>query len=79
MLLSRHVWLLNALSVLFFILAACLATAIPSELGRGGESAEDTRPIIMASDVPDVQRTSPERDSLYREESTKVILFNAYS
>ena len=59
--------------MLCFILAACLATAIPSGLGRGGESAEDTRPIIMASDDPDIQRTSPERDSLHREESTKVI------
>ena len=72
-LLSRHVWLLNALSVLCFILAACLATAIPSGLGRGGESAEDTRPIIMDSEGPDRQRTSPERDSLHREGSTKVI------
>ena len=72
-LLSHHVWLLNALSVLCFIFAACLATAIPSGLGKSGESAEDTRSIIMASDDPDIQRTSPERDSLHREESTKVI------
>ena len=27
----------------------------------------------MASDDPDIQRTSPERDSLHREESIKVI------
>lgn len=78
-LLSRHVWLLNALSVLCFILAACLATAIPSGLGRDGENAEDTRPIVMVSDVPDIQGTSPERDSLTRGEITKVILFIVYS
>lgn len=69
--------MLNALSILSFILAACLATAIPSELGRDGGSAEDTRPIILASNVPDIQRTSSESDSFRREASTKVLLFGA--
>ena len=78
-LLSHHVWLLNALSILSFILAACLATAIPRDLGKDGGTAEDTRPIIMASDVPDVQRTSSESDSFRREASTKVLLSRACS
>ena len=46
-------------------------------MGRDAESSEDTRPIIMASDDPDEQRTSPERDSLHREENTKVILLQS--
>ena len=78
-LLSHHVWLLNALSVLCFILAACLATAIPSDLGKDSASAEDTRPIIMASDATDIQRTSLESDSFRREETTKVLHCRACS
>ena len=76
-LLSHHVWLLNALSVLCFIIAACLATALPSGLGKDSTSAEDTRPIMMASDVPHVQRTSSESDLFRQAESTKVLLCKA--
>ncbi len=36
MLLSHHVWLLNSLSIICYVVTACLATTIPGSFGKDG-------------------------------------------
>lgn len=49
LLLSHHVYILNALSIFGYIFTACLAATIPSHCGREVESTDVTRPLLPAS------------------------------
>ena len=72
MLLSNHVDLLNALSILCYALTACFAAAIPSQCGRLIQTAEDSQPTLLNSEATASPSSSPEGSRLSPETNTKV-------
>ncbi|KAL8688781.1 MAG: hypothetical protein Q9224_004800, partial [Gallowayella concinna] len=50
LLLSRHVHMLNALSMLCYVFAASVAATIPTESERELEATEDSQPMLLGAD-----------------------------
>ncbi|KAL8809573.1 MAG: hypothetical protein Q9200_003293 [Gallowayella weberi] len=59
LLLSRHVYILNALSILCYIFTASVAATIPTACGHELEAMDDSQSILLAND-----QTHPPRSSL---------------
>lgn len=76
LLLSKHVYLLNTLSVLCYALTAWIAMSIPSHCGRDFKDAEDTIPILIPNlESPSTPSSPLQRPKLTSEASTQVALF----
>ncbi|KAL8726068.1 MAG: hypothetical protein Q9166_006947 [cf. Caloplaca sp. 2 TL-2023] len=78
LLLSRHVFLLNGLSFLCYILTSCVAAAIPTESGRAADDADASRPILLAVDDLDSPRSSSDRAVIPLQRSLLGILLQSW-
>ena len=56
LLLGHHVYLLNGLSIVCYILAACVAAATPSHCGRN-EKSDESSPMIIPDLDEDVNES----------------------
>ena len=78
MLLSNHVYLLNALSLLTFVITAAIAAFVPGHLGRGSQDIarlEDSSTGLLVDQETDSAPASPRSSKVHRT-SHKVRLFD---
>ena len=58
LLLSNHVWILNALSIVCYAVTMLVAVCIPSHCGRETKVAEDVVPFLLPLDEPELPSSS---------------------
>ena len=78
LLLSHHVWLLNALSILCYALTVWIAILIPSECGRHLSDVEDRVPILASVEEPESPSSTTEIPNFSREASDQVAASNLF-
>lgn len=72
LLLSHHVYFLNSLAIICYILTAWIAMLIPSHSGRDLKVIEDAVPILLPLDDPDPPYSPHQRSGLSRQDASKV-------
>lgn len=72
LLLSNYLYYLNGLSIMCYVITACIAITIPSHLGRDSEIIEDSRTTLLIPDDSGALTTSPTQLSISTFRSEKV-------
>lgn len=71
LLLSNYLYYLNGLSIMCYVMTACIAIIIPSHLGRESELSGNSRTTLLTPDDSGPPTTSPAQlgISVYRSEN----------
>ena len=72
LLLSNHVYILNGLSIIVYLMTAFMATTVPAHYGRETLAEESVQPFLDSSDEASPSPRSPASTSSFLAPSSKV-------
>ncbi|KAL8802060.1 MAG: hypothetical protein Q9182_004073 [Xanthomendoza sp. 2 TL-2023] len=78
LLLSRHVYILNALSILCYIFTASVAATIPAACGRELEAIDESQSVLLAADPTYSPRSSLDRTAKSNRHSLVYSFLNSW-